>query len=121
MAFYRCNLGGGINLGGTPDKKYSNNTAGSSGTVDISVSQKPRYIICSIWTRTGSAYYGKQMVIDVNKMQGYQLGIISSGNTDQAITSSVISQHFPTISASKVTYNYAAWGANHRVYIQMYY
>ena len=121
MALYRCGGAPLPNLKGTPDAKYLNNTAGTSGTVDIAVTKKPRYIIATIWTRTGTSYPGNLMIIDTTTMTGYRMGYSGSSTTDGALNSSQIASYFPTISASKVTYNMATWGLNHRVYIALYY
>ena len=114
MALYRCGGAPLPNLKGTPDAKYLNNTAGTSGTVDIAVTKKPRYIIATIWTRTGTSYPGNLMIIDTTTMTGYRMGYSGSSTTDGALNSSQIASYFPTISASKVTYNMATWGLNHR-------
>lgn len=122
MSLFRCGGGEALpNLGGTPDAKYLNASAGTSGTASIAVTQKPRYIILSMWARTGSAYPGNFMVIDVAANSGHLFGYSGSANSDRALTSTDISGYFPTISSSSVVYNIAKWGLNHRVYIGIYY
>ena len=105
------------NLGGTPDKTFQNNSAGSSGSVDITVTKKPRYIILSAWART-SAYRGMVGIIDVAKNQAYQMGY-SNGAIERAWTD--YTTYFPTISSTKVTYDYAGFAGNSRVQILIYY
>ncbi len=105
------------NLGGAPDKTFVNNSAGSSGAVDISVTQKPRYIILGVWAR-GSGYQGMVGIIDVTKSQAYRMGYFSSAVSESWTG---YTNYFTTISSTKVTYSYAGFGGNSRVQILMYY
>lgn len=105
-------------FGGTPNKTYQNNTAGTSGTVDITVSQKPRYIVVAIWGRN-SNYRGFLGVVDVEQQKGYRMGYVTSGAVDESWSG--YANYFTTISATKVTYNTAGFGENHRVQIQIFY
>lgn len=107
------------NLGGTPDKTYQNNSAGSSGSVDITVTKKPRYIVLGAWSRSGSSYYGMVGIIDVTKNQAYRMGIFSQGAFSEDWEN--YTTYFPTISSTKVTYSYAGYGGNHRAQIMIYY
>lgn len=105
------------NLGGTPDKTYSNDSAPSSGSVDITVTQKPRYIILGLWHRA-NAYQGLVGIIDVTKSKGYRMGYFSSAVSGDWTN---YTSYFPTISSSKVTYSYAAFAGASRVKIMIYY
>ena len=105
-------------FGGTPDKTYANNTAGTSGSVDITVTKKPRYIAVGIWSRT-SNYRGLLGIIDVNGNKAYRMGYVGSGAVSESWSG--YTNYFTTISASKVTYSYAGFGENHRVQIQIFY
>ena len=105
------------NLGGTPDKTYANNSAGSSGSVDITVTKKPRYIILGVWTR-GNTYQGMVGIIDVTKNQAYRMGYFTSAVAESWTN---YTSYFTTISSTKVTYSYAGFSGNSRVQILIYY
>lgn len=104
-------------LGGTPDKTYQNNSAGTSGSVDITVTKKPRYIILGVWTRSNT-YQGMVGIIDVTKNQAYRMGYFTSA-VAEAWTN--YTSYFTTISSTKVTYSYAGFSGNSRVQILIYY
>lgn len=104
---------------GAPDVNWYNMTAGSSGTASITVTQKPRYIICAITSRN-SNYSFRTIFIDVENNKGWAIGSDSATAKNEDF-SSKISTLFPTISASSVVYSYVLWGANHRVNIGIYY
>jgi len=106
-------------LGKTPDKTYQNATAGSSGTVTISVTQKPRYIVIGHWGRTTN-YYGFLGIVDVVQNKAYRMGQRSAGAYAEDWSSSYAS-YFTTISATQVIYDLSAFGANSRVQIQIFY
>ena len=105
-------------LGQQPNAEFSNNTAGTSGSVDITVTQKPRYIIMSISSRT-SAYLHQMGVIDVTGAKAWRMGCNADGTYSENWSN--YTTYFTTISASKVTYSYAAANYNKRVVIQIYY
>jgi hypothetical protein len=105
------------NLGGTPDKTYSNDSAPSSGSVDISVTKKPRYIILGIGQKA-TTYQTLVGIIDVTKSKGYRMGFFSSAVSGDWTN---YTSYFPTISSSKVTYSYAAFNGSSRVKILIYY
>ena len=106
------------NFGGTPDKIFQNNTAGTSGTATITVTKKPRYIVYSMWSRT-SNYYGFTGIIDVVQNRAYRIGSMASGSVSAAWTNW---QNFITsISATQVVYAYSAVSYNHKVQIQIFY
>ena len=105
-------------LGQKPNAEFSNNTAGTSGSVDITVTQKPRYIIMSISSRT-SAYLHQMGVIDVTGAKAWRMGCNADGTYSENWSN--YTTYFTTISASKVTYSYAAANYNKRVVIQIYY
>lgn len=105
-------------LGYPPDKTYQNNTAGTSGAADITVSQKPRYIVVAIWGRN-SNYRGFLGVVNVEQQKGYRMGYVASGAVNESWSG--YSNYLTTISATKVTYNIAGFGENHRVQIQIFY
>lgn len=102
-----------------PDVTYQNLSAGSSGTVSITVTRKPRYIIAAANGRN-SNYSVSLLIVDVTNSKCWRLGCEGSTpvNTD---FSSSISTVFPTISETSVVYNYAWWAANHRINIDIYY
>ena len=105
-------------FGGTPDKTFVNNTAGTSGTATITVTQKPRYIVYSMWSRT-SNYYGFTGIIDVTNNQAYRMGYMASGAISESWTN--WSNFFTTVSASQVIYAYNAVSYNSRIQIQIFY
>lgn len=105
-------------LGQQPNAEFSNNTAGTSGSVDITVTQKPRYIIMSISSRT-SAYLHQMGVIDVTGAKAWRMGCNADGTYSENWSN--YTTYFTTISASKVTFSYAAASYNKRVVIQIYY
>lgn len=105
------------NLGGTPDKTYQNNSAGTSGSVDITVTKKPRYIILGVWTRSNT-YQGMVGIIDVTKNQAYRMGYFTSAVAESWTN---YTSYFTTISSTKVTYSYAGFSGNSRVQILIYY
>ena len=105
-------------LGQQPNAEFSNNTAGTSGSVNITVTQKPRYIIMSISSRT-SAYLHQLGVIDVTGEKAWRMGCNADGTYSENWSN--YTTYFTTISASKVTFSYAAANYNKRVVIQIYY
>ena len=120
--FYRLTSAGYLvktvsNIGGTPDRTFTNDSAPSSGAVDISVTQKPRYIILGLWHRA-NAYQGLVGIIDVTKSKGYRMGYFSSAVSGDW---SNYTSYFPTISSNIVTYSYSAFAGVSRVKIMIYY
>ena len=102
-----------------PDVTYTNATAGSSGTVDITVTKVPRYIITTIWQR-GSAYAGVVVYYDVNETKAKRFGYFSNANHGWE-DYDYITTMFPTVSSTKVTYNFASFSQASRVYMTIYY
>ena len=105
-------------FGDTPDKTFVNNTAGTSGTATISVTQKPRYIVYSMWSRT-SDYRGFTGIIDVEQNKAYRMGYMASGAISESWTN--WNNFFTTVSATQVIYAYNAVAFNTRVQIQIFY
>lgn len=105
-------------IGETDDLHYATASATSSGTVDITVTKKPRYIFLMQSSRTTN-YYCNMLIVDTTKNKALRTGYSGSSYTEDA--TSLISTYFPTISSSKVTVNLASFGYNHRLYIVIYY
>ena len=103
----------------SPDVQYDNASASTSGTADIAVTQKPRLIIMAVWSR-GNTYAGQLGIYDVENNVAKRKGYWSSSAVSWSDWSNV-ANFFPTITDTKVTYNIAAWGGAHRVYINIYY
>lgn len=120
MAFFRAGGSGGNlpNFGGTPDKTFQNNTAGTSGSSTITVTKKPRYIVMGVWSRSNT-YAGFVAVVDVQNSRAYRMGIGNSGayTTDWP----AYTNYLTTISATQVVYSYVPYGGIHRVQIQIFY
>lgn len=121
MAFVEVSSGGGSVLpvlGQTPDKYIVFDTAGTSGTSQINVTQKPRFLLYSMWSRT-SNYYGFLGVVDVENNRAYRSGYMASGITNAAWTN--WQNFFTTVSDTKVVYSFGALSYNSRVAIHVYY
>lgn len=118
MAFYRCNLGGGINLLNADKVQV---IGSSTGTTNITVTQKPRYIVMATWTASGTQYNGQVGIVDVVNNTAKRCGYWSSaGQSWSAWTN--WTNYFTSITASRVTYNSAAWSsATSRAMILIYY
>ena len=121
MAFFRVGGSGGSNML-LPQKTIAQNI-GTSGTTSISVTKKPKLMIYGMWERTGQNYKGVVAIIDVAnqtaKRSGYYGGSATFYNWVDWAWSGV-QNYFPTISASNVVYNNAAYGANHRMMLMIY-
>ena len=105
-------------LGQQPDKVFQNNSGPSSGSVDITVTQKPRYILLSIWSRN-SNYYGYMGVVDVVNNQAWLCGYLATGSENRAWPT--YTNLFTTISDTKITFNYGAFAAVNRTQIMIFY
>lgn len=106
-------------FGAQPDVIWQNRSVAATGSSTITVTQKPRFIFCTL-NSNNSNYSVRSILIDVNNNRAWGLGY--NGNT--AVNedySSNISTIFPTISASSVVYNHAWWSASHRANIMIYY
>lgn len=109
-------------FGNEPDVEYNNPSAGTSGTAEITVTRKPRYILCAMWTTTGTGYAGQLGIIDVDNEKAIRAGYIGSTLASHNFEDwTNVSSYFPTISDTQVIYDISAWTADHRVYIGIYY
>lgn len=92
----------------SPDKTQVISSS-TGGTTNISVTQKPRYIVMATWNAAGSQYGGMLGVVDVTnstaKRLGYSSGSISWGNW------SGYADYFTSITSSTVTYK-SNWSTN---------
>lgn len=109
---------GGIDLL-NPDVQFDNSTPKSSGTIDIAVTKKPRWIVLTLTTSNSSGIV-QFAIVDVSNNVAYRKGYWDSAERSWSNWTN-FANYFPTISDTKVTYNYGGWGGLHRVYINIYY
>lgn len=103
-----------------PDVEYNNADAPASGSTDITVTKKPRFITLSLWAKA-SGYGGCFGIYDVENNIAKYKGYWSSSSHDWTTWGSV-TNFFTAITDTKVTYNFGAWGSTtNRVYINIYY
>ena len=86
----------------SPDKTQVISSS-TGGTTNISVTQKPRYIVMATWNAAGSQYGGMLGVVDVTNSTAKRLGYSSSGSISWSDWSGYTS-YFTSITSSTVTY-----------------
>ena len=82
----------------------------SGGTTNITVTQKPRYIVLATWNASGSLFGGELAVIDVTNETAKRMGYGTNGAISWGDWSGYTS-YFTSITSSSVTYK-SAWSSN---------
>ena len=92
----------------SPDKTQLISSS-TGGTTNISVTQKPRYIVMATWNAAGSQYGGMLGIVDVTNSTAKRMGYSSSAIswTDW----SAYNTYFTSITSSTVTYK-SNWSTN---------
>ena len=108
------------NIGLQPDKVYTSDSLGTSGTTTISVTQKPRYIFLSIVNTANSSYFYMYMY-DVTKAKAWRFARAGSSTIVSENATSAITSIFTTVSSSSVVFSNSYFSTQKRVFIAIYY
>lgn len=109
------------NIGLQPDKYYTANNVGTSGTTTITVTKKPRYAFVSAVAEANSNYIGLYLIDFTKSKAWYFYKGGSSASFTNSDYSSNISTMFPTVSSSQVVYQNSAFNTTKRLVIALYY
>ncbi len=107
-------------IGLEPDKVYTSDSNGTSGTTTISVTQKPRYAFVSAVTTNNSNYF-YMILVDFTKNKAWRFARNGSSTITNTDYSSSISTMFPTVSSSSVVFQNNSINSTKRLFIALYY
>ena len=94
-------------------------SSSSGGTTNITVTQKPRYIILACWNANGSSYGGMIGIVDVTNSTAKRMGYWSSASQAWSDWSGYTG-YFTSITSTSVTFK-AGWSTNASRYMILIY